>query len=497
MRHKQPRFSYLMFICLGLPACSFAPPDKTPVTPSSHHYIEAIAWIEAKPTLAEAQKNHIWWYVYGDKTLNTLEQQLTQSNPSLKLAYARFEEAKAWVEAATSQMYPTLLGNGGESRQKNSERVANSFNQSSFIYSTLTLQAYLSYEVDAWGSIRNTVESSINTASASQFDLAAMDLSLHAELATIYFQLRGDDAMQIALDKIVKSYQHAWYLVHQLHIGGAVSALEEDQALSQLEHAKTAALDMRMQRAKLRHALAVLVGDIPATFKLPPMTSPIRFVALSPGAPTTLLEQRPDVAAALQRVKAANATIGVARAAFFPNFTLTSLIGSQSQKIKDLFSRPSLIWALGPPSGLVLMPPEVSQIIFDGYYLQANLRRAKASYYETVNYYQQVVLKAFQEVEDGLVEISRLDQENQKQSASTIAANRALYQAKQRMKEGMDTYLNVVNIEVNALQMELNSILIQTERQVASVYLIKALGGGWKQPAVPKNPDPIPRIGSH
>jgi NodT family efflux transporter outer membrane factor (OMF) lipoprotein len=490
------RFAELMAICFGLSACSFAPPDKTPTTPVSTYYKEAISWVLAKPTLSAARGNKIWWAVYQDKTLNQLEQQLTQSNPSLKLAYARFEEAKALVEAATSQMYPTILGNGGESRQQNSDRVANSFNQSTFIYSTITLQAYLSYEIDAWGAIRNTVEASIRNASASQYDLAAMDLSLHAELASVYFQLRGYDAMQVALDKIVTSYHHAWYLMHQLHRGGAVSALEEDQAVSQLENAKTAAVDMQLQRAKLRHALAVLVGEIPATFTLPPMRAPIRFVALSPGAPTTLLEQRPDVAAALQRVKAANATIGVARAAFFPNFTLSSLIGSQSRNLKELFSSPSLIWALGPPSGLTLTPPEVSQIIFDGYYLQANLRGAKASYYETVNYYQQVVLKAFQEVEDGLVATHQLDQENQKQTAATRAANRALYQANQRMKEGMDTYLNVVNVEVNALQLELNLINIQTQRQLASVYLIKALGGGWNRPAVPKNPDPIPRIGS-
>lgn len=492
MRLKLP--FYVTAMCLALCACSFAPPDKTPITPVSNHYKEAIAWIEAKPRLAQVQKNQMWWHVYEDKALNILEQQLTQSNPSLKLAYSRFEEAKAWVMAATSQMYPTLMANGGESRQQNSERVANSFNQSSFVYSTTTLQMFLSYEIDAWGAVRNTVEASIRNAAASQYDLAAIDLSLHAELASIYFQLRGDDAMQIVLDKIVASYHHAWSLMHHLHQGGAVSALEEDQALSQLEHAKTAALDMRMQRAKLGHALAVLVGDIPATFKLPPMTSPVRFVALSPDAPTTLLERRPDVASAIESVKAANATIGVARAAFFPSFNLLGLIGVQSQKINNLFSRPSLIWALGPPSGLTLITPEVSQVIFDGYYLQANLRRAKAVYYETVSAYQQVVLKAFREVEDGLVETYRLNQENQKQSASTAAAKRTLYQANQRMKEGMDTYLNVVDIEVNALQLELNLIYIQTQRQLASVYLIKALGGGWKQPAVPNNPDPIPRI---
>jgi NodT family efflux transporter outer membrane factor (OMF) lipoprotein len=483
-----------LFLILALSGCSLAPPQKRPVIPQSHTYKESVPWVLAKPTLPEAIKNQIWWRVFKDETLNTLEAQLTQNNPSLKLAYARFQEAKALMEEAVSQMYPTLLANTGESRQKNSQTIANSFNQRTFTFNTITLQGYLTYEVDAWGAVRNTVEASLHHAAASQYDLAAVDLSLHATLAMTYFQLRGADAMQVVLDRMVDCYHHAWMLMHHLHRGGAVSALEDDQALANLEHAKTKATDMRLQRAKLRHALAVLVGEIPATFKLPKRRPPLRFVALSPGAPSTLLEQRPDISAALQRVQAANASIGVARAAFLPNFNLSSLVGVQSLDYKTLFSRPSLIWALGPPSQMTLSPPEISQIVFDGYYLQANLRHAKASYYEAVNQYQQVVLTSFQEVEDGLVETYRLDQEKIAQAEATMKAKRALYHANQRMKEGMVTYLKVVDIEVQALEQELSLIQIQTARQVASVYLIKALGGGWKRPPVPTNPDPIPRI---
>lgn len=482
-----------MFV-FALAGCSFAPPDKKPAIPESKTYKESVRWVLAKPTLPEAIKNQIWWRVFKDKTLNSLEAQLTASNPSLKLAYSRFLESKALVEEAVSEMYPTLLLNVGESRQKNPQTTANSFNQRTFTFNTVTLQGYLNYEVDAWGAIRNAVQASLHSSAASQYDLAAVDLSLHAMLATVYFQLRGADEMQVVLDKIVDCYHHAWVLMHDLHRGGAVSALEEDQALSTLEHAKTKATDMRLQRAKLRHALAVLVGEIPATFKLPKKRPPIRFVALSPGLPSTLLEQRPDISAALQRVESANASIGVARAAFFPNVTLASLVGVQSMSYQKLFSRPSLIWALGPPSQLRPSPLEISQIVFDGYYLQANLRRAKASYYEMVNQYRQVVLTAFQEVEDGLVETYRLDQENTQQAQSTRDANRALYHANQRMQEGMVTYLQVVNIEIEALQRQFNLIQIQTARQVASVYLVKALGGGWKRPPVAPNPDPIPRL---
>ncbi len=467
-------------LTLGLMGCSFAPSYHPPPMPIPSHYKEAVAWVRAKSSLAAAKKNCLWWTVFKDDTLNKLEQQVSEQNFDLKLAYQRFQEARAIVQAARSQFYPTILGYGGMSRQQNSTGVANSSNQPTLLYNTLTVQAYLTYEIDAWGEIRNTVAASEHAARVQQFTLAATDLSLHAELAAIYFQLRGDDAAQVVLDKIVQDFAHALKLIHQLHKGGAVSALDEDQAVSALEQAKVASIDIRLHRAKLEHAMAVLVGEIPANFHCPPQTTPMHFVALSPTLPSTLLEQRPDVAAAIEQMKAANANIGVARAAFFPNFTLSSLVGYQSQKLSSLFSRPSLIWALGPPSGLLPGPADVSQVIFDGYYLQANLRRAKANYYETVNHYQQSVVQAFQDVEDGLVETYRLNQEYARQAASTMAAKKALFQANQRMREGMDTYLEVVGVENEKLQLELQLIAVQTQRQLASVYLIKALGGGWQ-----------------
>ena len=302
---------------------------------------------------------------------------------------------------------------------------------------------------------------------------------MHANLATVYFQLRGEEEEQKALDKTVAADQHALYLIHQLHKGGALSALEDDQAVKVVERAKTAAINMRLSRAKLEHAVAVLTGAIPANFHLKPARVPMRFVPVSPDLPSTLLQRRPDVAAAAQRVQSANASIGVARAAFFPAFNLNALVGLQTQSTAQLFSRPSLIWGLGPPSGVVMMPQQISQIVFDGYYLQANLKKAKAVYYETVNNYRQTVLTAYQEVEDGLVETYRLHQEIESQQAATKASFRALFQANQRMLNGMDTYLEVYNIEDQALQNEISLIDLKIRAQIASVNLIKALGGGW------------------
>ena len=477
----------LLLPCLT--ACNLAPHSERPVMQISNHYKEAGTWVLAKPSLNTVQKNRRWWTVFNDKSLNQLEDKLSHCNPSLQQSYARFQEARALAQAARSQLYPTLLGLAGTSRQLNSEKVANVYDATRFLFNTSTIQGLVTYEVDVWGEIRNTVAASSHEARASEFDWAAMDLSLHAMLADLYFDLRGDDEIQVSLDKIVKAYEHALYLVHQLHTGGAVSALDEDQAVNKLKNAQTAATDMRLKRATLEHAIAVLVGEVPAEFHLPPMTAPIHFVPLSPSLPSTLLERRPDIAATAERVQSANASIGIARAAFFPTFNLSALVGYQGQRISSLFSHPSLIWALGPPgASLNLVPPEINQIIFDGYYLQANLKRAKAGYYEAVNNYRQTVLTAFQEVEDSLVATYRLNQEMTTQQASTKAAYRALYQVRQRMEDGMDTYLGVVNVEDEALQAKIALINIKVSRQLASVHLIKALGGGWNIEHAMKHP---------
>lgn len=462
-----------------LSGCSFAPKSQRPAMPIPQKYKESMPWVMAKPSLGIKTHHRPWWTVFNDPVLNDLEEQLTRSNPTLDQAFARFQESRALAQAARSFLYPTILGVGGGARQGNSQTVANIYSGTDFLYNTFTLQGLLLYEVDVWGEIRNTVSTAVHAARATEFDWASVDLSLHANLANIYFELRGEEEEQIALDRIVAADEHALFLIHQLHIGGALSALEEDQAVKTVEEAKTAATNMRLSRAKLEHALAVLTGAIPANFHLKNSKTPMHFVPVSPDLPSQLLQRRPDVAAAAQRVESANANIGVARAAFFPAFNLNSLVGIQTQSISQLFSRPSLIWALGPPSGMVMMPQQISQIVFDGYYLQANLKQAKAAYYEAVNQYRQTVLTAYQEVEDGLVATYRLNQEINSQAAATKAAFRALYQANQRMINGMDTYLGVYSIEDQALQNRVQLIELKIQGQIACVNLIKALGGDW------------------
>jgi len=350
------------------------------------------------------------------------------------------------------------------------------------------LGGFLSYELDAWGSIRNSVIVSESKAKASVADMASIRLSLQASLANNYFALRGSDEAQRILDITVVAYQKALYLTKKRYQGGAAPISDVDEAETQLENAKTMAADMRLQRAQLEHAIAVLVGEIPSNFSLAPAKSPKIFLAIAPNLPSTILDRRPDIVAAESQVLAANANIGVARAAFFPVIDLTGSGGFQSRSLANLISKPSLFWSLGPLSLLTLAQPIAEVTIFDGGRLRGLLNQAKAQYFETVATYRQTVLTAFQEVEDNLVAIRQLDKEYQSQKAAARAAKRAWEQELYRYKGGLVTFLQVVVVENIALQSELALVNIRTRRQIASIQLIKALGGGWSLDMGKKKP---------
>jgi NodT family efflux transporter outer membrane factor (OMF) lipoprotein len=305
---------------------------------------------------------------------------------------------------------------------------------------------------------------------------------MHAELANDYFALRGDDAAQRILDKTVIVYERALYLTRKRYEGGADPVGNVDEAQNQLDTAKTQAADMHLKRAQLEHAIAVLIGEDPSSFSLKPELKKNKLVTINPQLPSTLLERRPDIAEAELKVQAANYNIGVARAAFFPAFNLSATIGFESANLGNLLTRPSLVWALGPTAASALLnngnQPVLSQTIFDGGRLIALSNQAYAQYCETVAEYRQTVLTAYQEVEDSLSALRQLDRENKTQTLATSAANRSVNQALTRYKDGLTTYLDVVIIQNIALQAELSTIDIRTRRQIASVQLIKALGGG-------------------
>jgi len=469
----------LLFLIL-LTGCSFAPQRGRPPmsTAMPAHYKEVGPWIKlTEPTAFKANQRD-WWTLYQDKTLNQLESDVCAHNKNIKIAFARYQKALDILEGVRSAEYPNILGIGSGAKQQGSKNISDK-STTSYLYDTFLLGALLNYELDAWGRVRNSVIASDNQATASEFDLATITLSMQTMLAKDYFKLRGADEALRVLDKRVAVYQKALYLIKERYHKGIVPIAAVDEAIIPLETAKAETAEIRLTRAKLEHAMAVLLGDIPGNFSLPPQHTPIHCVVVAPYLPATLLVKRPDIAAAERRVQAANANIGVARAAFFPQINLQGIIGYQSRHLSNLFSTPSFFWALGPPTTLTLIQPEIAQVLFDGFKLQSQLRYAKAHYVEAVETYRQAALTAFQEVEDALVSLRRLDEEAQTLHVATTAANRALYQAQQRYKGEIITFLGVVPIENIALQSELSLINIKVRRQVSSVQLIQALGGGW------------------
>lgn len=473
---------FLSYVISMLAGCSFTPKQPRPHLPIPHHYKESGRWVAANPTLARAKKTEPWWWLYHDKTLTKLEEKLTCSNLSLQIALARYQEAAAIAQATRSQKYPKVLGLANFSRQQNSATTVTNANLPFLLYNTALFAATLTYELDLWGRVRSAVAADEHTAHASDADRAAMDLSLHALLAMQYFDLRGSDEAQRVLDKTVIAYQKALYLTQQQHQGGIVSSINVDEAQAALHHAQTQALDMHRQRAQQEHAMAVLVGAMPSTFHIKPQTLRIHPVQLSADLPSELLQRRPDIAAAVQRVKAANATIGIARAAFYPVINIMSLAGYQSRSLATLLSTPSLFWSLGPfLAGITPAQSEVQQILFDGFKLQANVAIAKARYFAAVSAYRQTVLTAFQNVEDSLVALRQLDQELITQRAETMATQRVWHQTQQQQQEGIITYLGVLPSQIKVLQAELALTELRVKRQKESIRFIKALGGGWKR----------------
>ena len=464
------RLAGILALASAAGACSLAPAYAPPQSPTPAAYKEEAGWKPAAPA-AEIPKG-AWWTVFGDPALSALEDRLSAANQSLKAEASRFAQARAAAEYARAEYFPQVTAAGSSTRLRHSTSVALDFKPT--VYSDHLLAADLSYEVDLWGRVRNEVAAAGDRAEASRSDLAAVDLALHAELAADYFALHGYDSQQQVLDQTVISYQRALTLTANRYKGGAATEGDVDQAQTQLEAAKTQAADIRLKRAQLEHAVAILVGEPPAGFSLPAVALAGTPPAVAAGLPSTLLERRPDIAAAERRVAAANAEIGVARAAYYPNFSLSALTGLESATPGAWFTAPSQIWAVGPGAALML---------FDGGRIDALNAGARAAYDEAVADYRQTVLAAYGEVEDNLAALALLAQEAATQDAAVTAARRALEQARRRYTGGLVTYLEVVSAQNAALAAELTAVDILTRRMSASLRLVKALGGGWDAPS--------------
>ena len=468
-----------VFLCaLGaaaaLAACSLAPPYRTPVTaPPAASYKEAAGWKPAEP--ADSQPRGPWWNIFHDGQLDSLEAQVTTSNQNLKAAFARLEQARAQVRYVRADYLPTVTASAGASRTRTSINAPQYSTAKPPTQNNLFLESDFSYELDVFGRVRNSVAAARASAQASAADLAVVDLSMHSELALDYFTLRSEDTQQSLLDRTVTDYIQALELTQNLYNGGAVPLADVAQAQAQLETARTQAEDVRLRRAQTEHAIAVLVDQQASSFHLDPqplapdMTPP----PVDPGLPSQLLERRPDVAGAERRVASANASIGVARAAYFPVFSLAGGVGYESTHGFSLVDAPSTLWALGTSAVMT---------IFDGGRRHAQTDQARAAYDEQVANYRTTVSTAYSEVEDWLAALRQLERESKSESAAVAATATELEQANYRYKAGAATYLEVVIAENASLGAELSAADIEVRRMNASVLLVKALGGGWESP---------------
>jgi len=463
------RFFIKIAISLLLAGCSLAPEYQRPEIATPQQYKELnVQWLEANPDKATISPGK-WWEIYQDPVLNELEEKIAIGNQDLKLAVARYDEAQALLMVARSAYFPMIIGNGQVYREQTSNTIANS--DTVLLFNNWLLDATLSYEIDLWGQIRNSVAVAENQMQASTINIAAVNLSLQSQLASTYFALRGTDELQRVLDNAVVVYERAYRLrASRLKVGIDAADIYY-QAKTLWQNALTLAADNRLQRAQLEHAIAVLIGVTPSELTIKPERSTSPLVVIEPALPSTLLERRPDIAVAEHLVIAANAEIGVTRSAFFPSFNILTGLGTESQNVTEFFNSPSFVWGIAG---------NVAQPIFEGGQLIGLNDQAWAQYKESVAIYRQTILTAYQEVEDALVALNQLQQENTSQQAAFTAADLAFIKANYRYEGGITTYLDVVDLQNEALQMELSLIDVTTRYQLATIQLIKALGGGWK-----------------
>ena len=458
---------------LAMSGCTVGPNYSRPSAEAPVAYKETPQnFKEAQPSDAIAKGK--WWQVYDDPQLNDLEDQIVVSNQTLKAEQAQYAAARAAVRIARSQAYPNVTG--GLSGSHQSESYNRPLGTTNLYYQDYQLPVDVSYEPDLWGRVRRLVEANRSEAQATAADLANVQLSLQAELAVDYFQMRGLDAQEKLLNSTVDSYQKALELTQTRYQGGVATAVDVAQAQTQLETTRAEAIDVAVNRAAYEHAIAALVGRPASAFALPPLSLQTPPPPVPPGVPSDLLERRPDIAAAERRVQEANAQIGVAKSAYYPNVTLLAAGGFESGTLGTFLQGASGFWTLAG---------QASELIFDGGLRRGTNEQARALYDKSVDNYRQTVLTAFQEVEDNLAALRILQDEANTEDAAVMAAQRSLDLSTTRYKGGVTNYLEVTTAQSAALTDEVTALNILIRRMNASVLLIKAIGGGWDASQIP------------
>jgi len=459
-------------LTLLLGACSLAPPLKLPDTPSANTYKEIGPWTQAQP--ADRLPRDSWWTFYDSAELDTLQESLIAGNPTLAAALADYAQARALGDQARAGLFPSLDLGAGVERERDSINAPLRGPTTPTYYLSNLVNGSVSYELDPWGQIRNEVAEGEANAAASAADLENARLSLIAQLVDDYIQLRSLDRNGAILNETVNAYARALTLTEQRHDAGIAPGLDVSQAETQLNAARSQAAQTLAARALMEHAIAALLGKSPTTFSIKPEILAIKLPRIPTGVPTTLLQRRPDIAAAQRRMIAANASIGVARAAYFPTLILGAQGGFQSGAFSNWLSAPSAFWAVGPNAVLN---------VFDGGLRRAQVAQARAGFDLAAANYRSAVVSAFQQVEDSLATLNHYHDAALEESAALAAAQRSLNLSMALYVQGATDYLTVVTSQAAVLQTQLEALSLDTLQLRASVNLIRALGGGWESEA--------------
>lgn len=452
-----------------LAGCAVGPRYSRPPAPAPPEFKETPPnWKEAQPSNQVLRGK--WWEIYQDAELNGLEEKINISNQNLKAAQAQFEQARAYFRYYRADLYPTISAGVSATRERYSSNRPLATSATSGTTNDLILPVDMSYEPDVWGQVRSNVAAYRANAQTSFANLESVSLSLHAELATDYFQAHELDAEAQLLDSTVASYEKTLQLTQSRYQGGVASQVDVAQAQTQLETARAQDIDVKAARTQVEHAIAVLIGAPAPSYSLPVAALNAVPPVIPPGLPSQLLERRPDIAASERQMAAANALIGVARATYFPLFSFPADAGFESTSITN--------WLTGP-SGFASVGISALATVFDVGRRRAANDQARAAYNQAVANYEQNVLTAYQEVEDNLAELRLLEQEAATEAAAVAAAEHSLNLSETRYKGGVTSYLEVTTAQTVALADERTAVQIAGRRMVNSVLLIKALGGGF------------------
>ncbi|WP_086068110.1 efflux transporter outer membrane subunit [Bordetella genomosp. 8] len=459
----------MLGLCGALAACAVGPDYVRPAVDVGTQFKEGQedtpGWKPAQPN--ELADRGAWWRVYQDPILDDLMRQLDAANLDIAQAEANYRQAQALVRGARSALFPTVGVGAGVTR---SGGGAGSSGAGGTVGNTYSLTGSVSWEADIWGSVRRSVEASRAGAQASAADLAAARLSAQSTLAQNYFQLRVLDEQDRLLRETVETNEKSLQLTVNRYNAGVAAKSDVAVARTQLENTRAQWVDLEWQRGQFEHAIAVLVGQPPSKLSLSRMSFTQKVPAIPVGLPSQLLERRPDVAGAERRTAQANAQIGVAQAAWFPDLTLSADGGFRSGQFAQWLTAPARFWSIGPA---------LAQTLFDAGLRASQVESARAAYDAQAAAYRQVVLGALREVEDTMIQLRVYDREQQVQQRALEAARESLQLTRNQYQQGLVDYLSVAVLENTALSSERQAISLMGNRLVASVQLIAALGGGW------------------